>query len=338
MTQKPEFALLGYGHAGRRHAPILARMGTLRACADPDPVHATACASAFGCRTYASFEDLLASEKGIDIAVICSPNGLHAPQAIAALDAGLHLVCEKPVAIRARDAEAIMTASARARKHVFVVKQHRFNPAVIALRQLIEGGMLGRVHSVQVNCFWHRPSEYFRGTWHQEPSLDGGILFTQFSHFIDILCWYFGKMRVIHAHCEHADLSKPVARDDQGLVHMELGDGVMGSMHYSVNAFGENREGSITVIGEQGYCRIGGTYLNRLEVLDLRDREDPRFRAIMDVHDAQVCEPGPSLHERFYTNMMDALAGGTDTGASLQEAVESVRWIEAIYRSAQTLI
>jgi predicted dehydrogenase len=338
MTPKPEIALVGCGHAGRRHAPILARIGRLRACADPDPARAAALSADYGCRSYDSLDSLLARERGLDIAVICSPNGLHARQTIAALEAGLHVVCEKPAALMVKDAEDVLEAGARSRKHVFVVKQHRFNPAAVALRQLLAQGLLGKIYSVQVNCFWHRPAEYFRGTWHQDLALDGGVLFTQFSHFIDLLYWYFGTMRVLHASCQHADAGKPVAREDQGMVQMVLGEGVMASMHYSVNTPVENQEGSITVIGERGFCKIGGTYLNVLEKLDLHDPEDPAARNIMEEYDIRIRETDCSLHERFYRNMVDALAGRADAGASLREAVESVRWIGEIYRSAQTLI
>jgi len=106
---------------------------------------------------------------------------------------------EKPMAIKTADCLMMMDAAKKADKQIFTVKQNRFNPPVAALKKAIDAGELGKIFSIQISCFWNRPAAYYQNSWHGTSDLDGGILYTQFSHFIDLLCWLFGSAKVVSA-------------------------------------------------------------------------------------------------------------------------------------------
>src|SRR4051812_39508492 len=177
------FAIIGCGRIAGRHAEHIASVGTLAATCDIVPARARALAESHGAIAYSSLESLLESEKEIDVVSICTPNGLHAAHAIAAFRAGHHVLCEKPMAISVADCGAMIQAAETANRRLFIVKQNRFNPPVAAVKKLLDEGRLGKIFSVQLSCFWNRDAAYYQDTWKGTASLDGGSLYTQFSHF-----------------------------------------------------------------------------------------------------------------------------------------------------------
>ena len=188
MTESPlKFAIIGCGRIAERHAEHIHRLGKLEATCDIIPEKAKALAAKYGARPYHNADEFLSKDMSADVVAVCSPNGLHATHAIRALQAGFHVLCEKPMALTVQDCGEMINAAERANKRLFIVKQNRFNPPVAAVKKLIEEGRLGKIYSVQLNCFWNRNEEYYKNSWKGTKDLDGGTLFTQFSHFIDLL-------------------------------------------------------------------------------------------------------------------------------------------------------
>ena len=137
---------------------------------------------------FCSIEALLAADLAIDVINICVPNGLHATLAIQSLEAGHHVVIEKPMALTRTDAEAVLQTALKQRKEVFCVMQNRYSPPSVWIKEMIDSGRLGQIYMVQLNCYWNRDSRYYKpGGWHGDAVLDGGTLFTQFSHSINIM-------------------------------------------------------------------------------------------------------------------------------------------------------
>ena len=147
-----KFAIIGCGAIAGRHAIQAAAFGKLQAVCDIEKEKASMLGGRYGARVYTQIADLLKEEKDLDIVAICTPNGLHADHTILALRNGLHVICEKPMAIRSADARRMIEEADKAGRHLFIVKQNRFNPPVAAVKQLLEDGKLGRIYSVQVNC------------------------------------------------------------------------------------------------------------------------------------------------------------------------------------------
>lgn len=327
------FAIIGCGHIAQRHALQIAARGRLEAVCDVVPEKAAALAIQYGAKAYTSAAELFAAERP-DIVSICTPNGLHAPHAIMALEAGCHVLCEKPMSLSAASGRQMMAAAEKAGKKLFVVKQNRYNPPVEAVKKLLEKGKLGRVHSFQVNCFWNRPVAYYAHSWHGTPDLDGGILFTQFSHFIDLLYWLLGDVVTVQglrSNYEHGDA---IAFEDTGVALLQLQQGVMGSLHYTINSYQRNMEGSVTIFGDRGTVKIGGQYLNQLEYFSVEGESLPGLPAGNAPNRYGFYEGSMSNHDKVYDNLMRALADPSFRFVEADEALKTVEIIEKIYAAS----
>ena len=230
---------------------------------------ATALAEKYKVSAFESLEEMLSANPDLDVVSVCTPNGLHAEHSIQALKAGKHVLCEKPMAISVKDCSAMIHAAERANKRLFIVKQNRFNPPVVAVKDLIDQGKLGKIYSVQLNCFWNRNAEYYKNSWKGTKDLDGGTLYTQFSHFIDLLYWFLGDVESVDAFTGNFDHQGLIEFEDTGVVILKFLTGAIGTINYTVNAYKKNMEGSLTIFAEKGTVKIGGQYLNELEYQSL---------------------------------------------------------------------
>ena len=181
-----DFLIVGCGRIAERHAEHISKYGHLIAVCDVIPEKAKDLSSRYECAYYSRIETMLKCHPNSDVVSICTPNGLHAHHTILALEAGKHVVCEKPMAINSADCDKMIAVARDAKKCLFIVKQNRFNPPIVALKRAIIEGRLGRIVNVQLNCFWNRNNDYYLSSdWKGKLLMDGGTLFTQFSHFID---------------------------------------------------------------------------------------------------------------------------------------------------------
>jgi predicted dehydrogenase len=162
---------------------------------------------------------MLAACPEVDVVSVCTPNGLHAEHSISILKAGHHVLCEKPMALFVNDCSSMITAAERANRRLFIVKQNRFNPPVEAVKALIDQGKLGKLYSVQLNCFWNRNNEYYQNSWKGTRDLDGGTLYTQFSHFIDLLYWFIGDVETVSATTGNFHHQGLIEFEDTGVAH-----------------------------------------------------------------------------------------------------------------------
>jgi UDP-N-acetyl-2-amino-2-deoxyglucuronate dehydrogenase len=334
-TSPLRFALVGAGQIGSRHALQMVRCGMLTAIADVDMAKAGRLAETFHANAYPSLETLLAAETP-DVVAVCTPNYLHARQSILALSSGCHVLCEKPMCLSVDEAAEMLAVARLTGRQLFVVKQNRFNPPIQLLHRLLREQRLGRVLSFQVNAFWHRPADYYRNSdWHGKKDLDGGILFTQFSHFIDLLCWLLGELEVTCA--LHGDrlLKDHIDGEDTGIVLLKTGDGAIGAMHYTVAAWSKNMEGSITVLGEKGTVKIGGEYLNELDYFRVENMETPVLAASRPANEYGAYKGSMSNHDKVYDELVKALHRQPHTLASAEQAAETVSLIEKIKTAAR---
>jgi UDP-N-acetyl-2-amino-2-deoxyglucuronate dehydrogenase len=324
------FAIIGCGQIGNRHARQIARYGTLQSVCDIVPSRAQELATAYGAIPWDSPEQLLKNEMP-DVVSVCTPNGLHAAHAIMALEAGCHVLCEKPMSLSTASGLQMIAAAEKAGKKLYVVKQNRYNPPVEAVKKLLEEGRLGRIHSFQVNCFWNRPAAYYTDSWHGTRDLDGGILFTQFSHFIDLLYWLLGDMTTVQglrANYIHGDA---IDFEDTGVALLQLQNGAMGSLHYTVNSYQRNMEGSVTIFGDRGTVKIGGQYLNKLEHFSVEGETAPELATGGDANQYGFYQGSMSNHDKVYEHLIKALNDPTYRFVEAREALKTVEIIEKIY-------
>ena len=326
--------IVGCGRIGNRHAEHAAREGHLSAVCDTDRQQADDLAKKMGCPAYYNIEDLLAAEKDIDVVAVCTPNGLHAAHSIQSLNAGHHVLCEKPMAIKVRDCIEMIRAAENNNRRLFIVKQNRYNPPIVALKELIDDGRLGRIYSVQLNCFWNRNPAYFENSWKGTLDLDGGTLFTQFSHFIDLLYWLLGDIDDVAATIGNVHHKGIVEFEDHGVATLKFVSGALGTFHFTINAYQKNMEGSLTIFGEKGTVKVGGQYLNELEYQMVESHEIQNLPKGNPPNYYEGYVGSMSNHDKVYENMIDVLDNGGSIGTIGIDGMKTVEIIEAIYRAA----
>ena len=332
-----QFALIGCGRIGQRHAGHIQNIGTLAAVCDIDRQKAEELGKKYGASIYTTIDDLLGAEKKLDVVAICTPNGLHAEHSIKALKAGINVLCEKPMALSVRECGEMIKTAEKANKRLFVVKQNRFNPPVEAVKKLLDDERLGKIFSVQLNCFWNRDAAYYHNSWKGTKKLDGGTLFTQFSHFIDLLYWMIGDVKQAKAFTGNFAHQGIIEFEDTGAVILEFDNGTIGTVNYTVNSYKKNMEGSLTIFGEKGTVKIGGQYLNVLEYQHIEGTEIKDLPAGNKANDYGQYQGSMSNHDKVYENLLQVLENNAPISANSFEGFKTVEIIEKIYGAAQTI-
>jgi len=330
-----KFAIIGCGRIAQRHAEHIANNGVLVAVCDIDKNKADEMAKKFNALAFYSLEELLNADIEIDVAAICSPNGLHARHSIESLKKGLHVLCEKPMAINVSDCGDMIQAAEKANRRLFAIKQNRFNPPVAAVKEAIDSGKLGKIYSVQLSCFWNRNEDYYKNSWKGTADLDGGTLFTQFSHFVDLLYWMVGDVRrafAVTGNFAHKDI---IEFEDTGVVALEFNNGALGTINYTVNSYGKNMEGSLTIFAEKGTVKIGGQYLNELEYQKIEGFEFKDLPQGNTANNYGNYQGSMSNHDKIYENLVDVLQNGASISTNAFEGLKTVEIIDKIYQSAK---
>lgn len=329
-----KFGIIGCGRIAQRHAEHIHNKGELVAVCDIVKEKADAMAGKFNARVYYNEQELLKAEKEIDVVAVCSPNGLHAEHAIAALNAGYHVLCEKPMALTVHDCGEMLKAGERSNKRLFAIKQNRFNPPVAAVKQLLDEGKLGKVYSMQLSCFWNRNPDYYNNSWKGTLALDGGTLYTQFSHFIDLLYWMLGDIKQVKAFTANYAHKGIIEFEDTGVIIVEFYSGAIGTINYTVNSYNKNMEGSLTLFGEKGTVKIGGQYLNELEYQNIEGFRIENLPEGNTANNYGNYQGSMSNHDKVYDNLIDVLQNNAAISTSSFEGLKTVEIIEKIYREA----
>ena len=330
-----KFAIIGCGRIAQRHAAHINELGLLKAVCDVDFKKASDLANEYNATAYHHPEDLLQNEKEVSVVAVCSPNGLHAVHSIKALNAGFHVLCEKPMANNVQDCFAMIEAAEKANRQLFAIKQNRFNPPVVAVKQAIDKGILGKIYSIQLSCFWNRNDAYYADSWKGTVAMDGGTLYTQFSHFIDLLYWMVGDVKRAYALTANFAHEKTIEFEDTGVVAFEFVTGALGTINYTVNSHNKNMEGSLTIFAEKGSVKIGGQYLNELEYQDIEGFEFADLPKGNKANDYGSYTGSMSNHKKVYENVIDVLLNKTAISTSSFDALKTVEIINKIYESAK---
>jgi len=331
--RKIKFAVVGCGHIGKRHAEMVLRNpdSELVALADIRPKEELKLES-YTVPFFSSIEEMLAAGLDIDVVCICTPNGLHASQSILALDAKKHVVVEKPMGLHKAECEQVIFKSLQVSRHVFCVMQNRYSPPSKWIKEVVESGKLGAIFMVQVNCYWNRDERYYKpGNWKGSKDLDGGTLFTQFSHFIDIMYWLFGDIKDINARFNDFTHKGITEFEDSGFINFNFVNGGMGAINYSTAVWDTNLESSITIIGSKGSVKLGGQYMNEVEYCHIENYEMPQLEETNPPNDYGPYKGSAANHHFVIQNVVDTLQGRTTATTNALEGLKVVEIIERIY-------
>ena len=329
-----KFAVIGCGHIGKRHGEMIQRNeeSDLVALCDIRPASELNLKDFEGTPFYNSPEEMFTAHPDIDVVNVCTPNGLHAEHSLLALSNHKHVVCEKPMAISKSDCEKIIYKALQVSRNVFGVMQNRYSPPSVWLKQVIENKLLGEIYLVQLNCFWNRDDRYYKkGSWKGSSDLDGGTLFTQFSHFIDIMYWVFGDISDINGVFADFNHQQSTSFEDTGIVNFRFINGGMGSINYTTSVFDTNLESSITVIGSKGSLKVGGQYMNEVVYCHIDGYTMPELPPVNPANDYGAYKGSAANHHYIIENVIDTLKGRTTMTTNALEGLKVVEIIERIY-------
>lgn len=330
---KIKFGVVGQGHIGKRHAEMVRRNPDceLVAICDFLPHHELGLGD-FKEQFHSSIEEMLAAHPEMEVICVCTPNGLHAKHALKALEAGKHVVVEKPMALSKADCEQVIHTALDHNKTVFCVMQNRYSPPSAWLKEITENKVLGDIYMVQLNCYWNRDERYYKpGGWKGTQALDGGTLFTQFSHWIDIMYWLFGDIKNIQAKFADFNHQNSTAFEDSGFVSFDFVNGGMGSINYSTAVWDKNLESSLTIVGSKGSVKVGGQYMDQIEVCHIKDYTMPALAETNPANDYGAYKGSANNHHNVIENVVDTIKGNNKITTNALQGLKVVDIIERIY-------
>ena len=212
--------------------------------------------------------------KGVDIISVLTPSGLHPRHVsnVAELTDATHIICEKPLSLTLREAYEVYRRVEKAGKMLLPVYQNRYNPLVKMVKDLIASGRLGKVHQFVCNVLWNRNNDYFAIDWHGTAEFDGGVLYTQASHYVDMVHYFFGEVESHKG--EGGDLRGLEVFDSLSAV-LRFKSGVVGTINATIDVYEKNLATEFTLIAEKGTIRLSGTNLNQIDFWNVQGMEKP---------------------------------------------------------------
>ena len=327
-------ALVGCGRISKNHFEAIDKIDGLElvAVCDTDPERAKEAGTQWNVAYFTSYERMLAESKA-DVVTIATPSGLHPEQGVAAAKAGKHVVMEKPMAISLTGADALVQACDKAGVQLFVVKQNRLNPPIQLLKRAVDRNRFGRIYMASCTVHWARPQEYYdqapwRGTW----EFDGGAFMNQASHYVDLIQWLMGPVESVMA--KTATLARRIETEDSGIAILKFRSGALGTIEVTMLAYPRNLEGSLTILGEKGSAKIGGTAVNKIEHWEFADHDDDDKL----IEGANTSPPNVYGlgHQGYYRNVLAVLRGEAKPDTDGRAGRKSLELILGIYESART--
>ncbi len=330
-----KIGVLGCGRVSGRYLEVF--RDELRDCkvvAVCDVIHEKAdrVAKALNAEPVYNYEDLLA--KDIGVVLVLTESGKHFAHARTALEAGRHVIVEKPAALLPEQILANEKLAAEKNLMYSVVHQNRFNPAMRILKKTFDQGRFKKVVLATIRLRWCRYQEYYEDGWHGTWKMDGGVISQQAIHHLDALQWVCGPIEKVTAAQTNA-LNKLEAEDTTAGLAV-LRNGALGVIETTTAARPDDFEASISIVGEGGIVVIGGIALNKIETWRFVEPE-PEDEFIPEKYSQEVPTGYGLSHGPIIQENVDRLnAGRIDPPITGSDASQCVRLVHALYRSAET--
>ena len=268
----------------------------------------------------------------VDVMVIATPNGLHSDHALKSLENNCHVLVEKPMALFKQDAEKIIYKSIQMKKNVFVVMQNRYSPPIKWIKNVLHKKVLGEIYMVNVNCFWNRDERYYENhEWHGNKKLDGGTLYTQFSHFIDIIYWLFGDIKNISSKFFNFNHVNQIEFEDSGFINFDFLKGGSCNLNYTTSVWDKNLESSMTIIAENGSVTIGGQYMDKVLNCHIKNYEMEKIEPTNSPNIYEGYVGSAQNHQYVIQNVVDVLNNSQEIKTNAIEGLKVTEIIENIY-------
>lgn len=334
-------AIIGYGYIGKRHASMVINNNNFKLIAVCDIKDIDVNDYPNECNFYNNHKDLFKREKNLDLVVISSPNGLHELHALDALRNNCHVIIEKPMSLTSLGSLKIIELSKKYKKNIFNVMQNRYSPPSEWFKSIMDMDLLGDIYMVQINCFWNRDERYYKPdpltnkltTWHGTKEFDGGTLYTQFSHFIDLMFWFFGDVTNVKSKIKDFNHKNLTEFEDSGTISFDFENGGIGSFNFSTSVFETNLESSISVIAENGTVKIGGQYMNEVELCNIKNYTMPKLKKSNPPNDYGPYKGSAANHHYIYENINKVLRFDDEITTPGYDGYKVVEIIEKFYNN-----
>ena len=333
MGDKIRFCVVGCGNIGKRHIAVIdaEERAEVVAICEIDQERLENLSGLYKIeQTFSDFNQMLENVSA-NVISICTPHGLHAEMSIQASKAGFHVMVEKPMALTISDCKEMIKTAEDCGTKLFVVKQNRYNTPIALTKEAIDKGKLGKVTMVICNVLWNRHADYYiQSDWRGKKDLEGGALYTQVSHFIDLLIWWFGNITESKTLID--TLQHDIETEDCGVAALKFETGVLGSLNWTTTVYNINYEGSITIIGEKGTIKIGGKYLNKIDFWDVQSYPLPEDISFEDKPNQYGKYQGSSSnHDKVVQDITAKLLNERINVVEGDEGIKSIEAIELIY-------
>lgn len=329
---KVKFAIIGCGNIGKRHLAVVDAESNAKlvAICDLDIEKCKNNSSLYNVPYYTDYKEMLDKHE-VEIVNIATPHGTHKTISVDVLKRKINVLVEKPMALSVEDCNTMIEAAEANAVKLFVVKQNRFNKPIALVKEAMDSKRLGKIFMVQCNVMWNRHDGYYKdSSWLGNKELEGGVLQTQVSHFIDLLVWWFGDIE--EAKTIMDTLNHNIEIEDCGVSALKFDTGVLGSLFWTTCVYNVNYEGSITIIGEKGTIKIGGKYLNKIEFWDVQSFPLPEDVVFEDKPNNYGKYQGTSSnHDKVIAEISSKLLQERPNVVEGNEGMKTVSNIEKIY-------
>jgi UDP-N-acetyl-2-amino-2-deoxyglucuronate dehydrogenase len=337
IENKIKFGLVGCGMISKKHAEAIKEFpeAELVAVCDVIKERADNLAEKYNCKAYYNFDEMLKNGE-IDVISLATPSGLHSDMSIKSLKINKHVLCEKPMALNTEDTKKIIEAEKNSEGKFFLIKQNKYNPPIIAMKNAVYNKKLGELMMINSNVYWNRDENYYNSAkWRGTKDMDGGSLFTLASHFIDLMIWTGGEVasvKSIMKNFKHPEIET----EDCSLVLLRFKSGAIGKLVVTTCTLPKNLEGNLYILGTKGTIKVGGKYLNELEHWAVEGTKIPKIEQSAPPNDYGFYQGTMSNHDKVYKNVLDVLLNGEEIKTNSSQGHESIKVIEAAYKSAKT--
>ncbi len=306
--------LIGYGNIAKKHELAISELDnlTLKAIFDTSSIEHSILTT--------DFSQFI--ESNLDLITVCTPNGYHKEHSIKALTSGHHVICEKPLALSSTDCTEMIATAKRMNKQLFCTMQNRYSPVSQWLKNVVDQNELGEIYLVNVACYWNRNKNYYQNSdWRGKAEIDGGTLYTQFSHYVDTIYWLFGEMNILNAHFKNFDHDDLIDFEDTGMFNFSLASGGMGTFSYTTSCYEKNYESSLTIIGSKGTIKVAGQYMDTVSYCNLENGQLPELENNDNIYNIR----------QVYKNALQEIHNNSTEFSSALDARKIVEIIEEVY-------
>lgn len=329
-------ATIGCGRIAEKHLACYQSdevPASLVAVCDLDPEKAREKGDKYQVPWFTDYHAMMAAHPEIDVLDIMTPSGMHVKHVLDLAPYGKHILTEKPMALRTSDCDLMIEACRKHGGRLFVVKQNRFNRAVVAARKALDEGRFGRMIMGTIRVRWRRDQAYYnqadwRGTW----EYDGGVMSQQATHHLDLLQWFMGPIETVQ--CQTATRLMDIEVEDTAVAILKFKSGALGAFEATVATRPEDLEGSMSLLGEKGSVIIGGPAVNIIEcwkfVDPLPEDDEIIARFSQDVPDVYGHGHLPYLRQAM-TSLLNGAPGPVEGGA---DGKTNINLLTALYESA----